>query len=168
MGKIYTKNKTNELYSWGLRHLASYVWCEDKHIFEARMLGMSNETLRNATSIFEAVAETVPYKYKGKKVEPAPEDKELVEELGKFVRFRFTILYCARRKTKEQIIDTYKKCTAKYVGTLYDYKGDKKEPCFYYLVEADGKKSVSVAGSFILKFWELLQQEPMFIDYFAS
>lgn len=167
MGKHRTKNKTNEIYAYSLANFASIYANEEAHILEAHLPSTSNETLRNATSIFEALAEVVPYKYKGKKVEPAPEDKELVEELKKFVRFRFVTGFCACRKTEAQIIDTYKKCKAKYVGTLYTYFENKKEPHFYYLVEADGKKRLSIAGPCIVDFWERIQKEPMFIPFFA-
>lgn len=167
MEKQYTKNDLTEIYSWGLYRFGSLINDEYGNVEKNRLPSMSNETLRNATSIMSALWEIVPYKFKDKKVEPAPEDKEAVEELAKFVRFRFSIGHCCLGKTNKQIIDIYKKSTAKYVGTLYNYRNDKKDPTFYYLVEADGKKCLFATGYCVLSFWNKCKKEPTFADFFS-
>lgn len=167
MEKQYTKNDLTEIYSWGLYRFGSLINDEYGNVEKNRLPAMSNKTLRDATSIMSALWEIVPYKFKDKKVEPAPEDKEAVEELANFVRFRFSIGHCCIGKTKKQIIDIYKKSTSKYVGTLYNYRNDKKDPTFYYLVEADGKKCLFATGYCVLSFWNKCKEEPIFIPFFA-
>lgn len=168
MEKQYTKNDLTEIYSWGLSRFASLVNDEYGNVEKNRLPSMSNETLRNATAIMSALWEIVPYKFKNKKVEPAPEDKEVVEELAKFVRFRFsTSGSSVLGKTIEQMVDTYKKSTAKYVGTLYNYGNDKKDATFYYLVEADGKKCLFATGYCVMSLWGKFKEEPMFADFFS-
>lgn len=168
MEKQYTKNDLTEIYSWGLYRFCSLINDEYNNAGKERLPSMSNETLRNATSIMSALWEIVPYKFKNKKVEPAPEDKEVVEELAKFARFRFsTSGSCVLGKTREQMVDTYKKSTAKYVGTLYNYRNDKKDPTFYYLVEADGKKGIFATGYCVLSLWDKFKEEPTFADFFS-